>query len=161
MENTGYLVTTKTKSGPKLPNVSMFANRRYRCVRMRTCWTRGILPVSCPSLYSDGPTRCVSVFENLLAYCSDLEQAARGICGHARAWNLKLGGVEVSQGSREYNSNVLLKRRIMANTWFCFLCLIWRFDEERVSTNDTKRGATGKNLRTSALGAYADTLYTK
>ena len=86
---------------------------------------------------------------------------ARGICGHARAWNLELGGVEVSQGSREYNSNVLLKRRIMANTWFCFLCLIWRFDEERVSTNDTKRGATGKNLRTSALGVYADTLYTK
>ena len=50
-----------------------------------------------------------------------------------------------SQGERGYDSDVLLKGKIMANKFlFCFLGFILRLHEARVSVTDAKGGLLKK-----------------
>jgi len=58
-----------------------------------------------------------------------------------RPWIHKLGGVKSS--GREYGSDILLQRRIMANK-FNVLRLIFGLGEVRVSMTHAKRGASEK-----------------
>jgi len=52
-----------------------------------------------------------------------------------------LGGVEGLQGGWEYV--ILLKSKTMANNWlFCFLCLIWRLSEARITMTNAKGRST-------------------
>jgi len=63
----------------------------------------------------------------------------------SKSWVLKLGSVNGSQeGGGEYGSGMLLKLSIMANKLICFLFLILRLGEARVTMNNAERGATKK-----------------
>jgi len=62
----------------------------------------------------------------------------------AELWVVKLESVNSVRGGFGYNSDILLKSRIMANDLFCFLCLIVRISEARVSMTNAKGGAFEK-----------------
>jgi len=62
--------------------------------------------------------------------------------GNAKSWFVKLGYVKGSQGGSGYDSNIFLKGRIIANKLlFCFLRLILRLREVKISMTNAKGGA--------------------
>ena len=65
--------------------------------------------------------------------------------------------MKVSQGGRGYDSDILLKSRIMANELFCLLYLILRLSEARVSMTNAK-GARLKEFKTSGLNTIPQSI---
>ena len=67
-----------------------------------------------------------------------------------QSWVVQLGGVKGMRVGCGYDSDILLKSRIMAEELVCWLCLILRLHEARLSTTNAIGGIPEKfmNLRT-------------